>query len=211
MQKPRVPEVRGAPGGRACPRGLPASLGFWPRPSARHVPRFYTGATESFDGPETSTAARAARRAPPPQQSRGGSVLPFPNFPFVCESAAVKTTPLALLCFLLAPESWCPRRPPGSVPNAPSLRRDKFSSLRRLGGLGGILGHTRAAAGQMRFQFGPSASLVCACGDIPVACVICPTLGPCRAYPHARQMLRCIYFVPARSLGHARPPRTPVS
>jgi hypothetical protein len=126
MQKPRVPEVRGAPDERACPRGMPHNLGFRPRPRARHVPRFYNGATESFDGPETSTAVRAARRAPSPPRSRGDSVLPFPNFSVVCERSAVKTTPLALLAFLLAPESWCPRRPPGSMPNAPALRRDYF-------------------------------------------------------------------------------------
>jgi hypothetical protein len=124
MQKPRVPEVRVAPGGRACHRGMPRNLVFRPRPRARHVPRFYDGATESFDGPETSAAVRAARRALCPPRSRGGSVLPFPNFAFICERGAVKTTPLALLFFLLAPESWCPRRPPGSVPNAPALRCD---------------------------------------------------------------------------------------
>jgi hypothetical protein len=124
VQNPRVTGVRGAPGGRACPRGMPPNLGFRPRPRARHVPRFYHGATESFDGPETFAAVRAVRRAPSPPRSRGGSVLPFSNFSSVCERGAVKTTPLALLCFLLARESWCPRRPPGSVPNAPALRPD---------------------------------------------------------------------------------------
>ena len=51
-------------------------------------------------------------------------LFPISNFSSVCERGAVKTTPLALLCFLLARESWCPRRPPGSVPNAPALRPD---------------------------------------------------------------------------------------
>jgi hypothetical protein len=211
MQKPRVPEVRGSPGGRACPRGMPPSLGLRPRPSARHVPRFCNGAAKSFDGSETSTAARAARRAPSPPQSRGDTVLPFPIFPFVCERGAVKNTHLALLFFCSRRELWCPRRPPGPCQTPPRSGLTVVSSLRRLGGLGGVPAQIRAAAGKMRSPFGPSASHVCSCGDFPVACVHWPALDPCPAYPRAQQMRRCIYFVPARSLGRARPPRNPNS
>ena len=124
VQNPRFTGVRGAPGGRACSRGFPPSLRSRPRPKGRCVPRFRNGAATCFIVFKNYTAARAARRAPSPPRSRGVTVLPFPNFAFICERGAVKTTPLMLLFFLLAPESWCPRRPPGSVPNAPVLRCD---------------------------------------------------------------------------------------
>ena len=96
MQNPRVPEVRVAPGGRACPRGMPPSLGFRPRPRGRCVPRFRIGAATCFIVFKNFTAARAARRAPSPPRSRGATVLPFLNFAFICERGAVRTTPLVL-------------------------------------------------------------------------------------------------------------------
>jgi hypothetical protein len=76
---------------------------------------------------------------------------------------------------------------PGPCQTPPRYGVTSISCLRRLGGLGGILGQTCAAAGHVQSQFGPSASHVCTCGDSPVSCVICPALDPCRAYPRARR------------------------
>ena len=135
----------------------------------------------------------------------------FPISPSFANAAPSKPPPSRCWLFCSRLNRGAPAAPPGPCQTPPRYGVTTFSSLRRLGGLGGILGPTCAAAGQVRSEFGPSVSHVCACGDFPVACVNCPALDPCRAYPRARQMLRCIHLVPARSLGHARPPRTPNS
>jgi hypothetical protein len=89
--KPPGYRGQGAPGGRACSRGFPPRLGFRPRPRGRCVPMFRNGAATRFIGIKNFTAARVARRAPSPPRSRGVTVLPFPNFAFICERGAVKT------------------------------------------------------------------------------------------------------------------------
>jgi hypothetical protein len=144
-------------------------------------------------------------------EAEGVAFFLFPISPPFANAAPSKPPPSRCYVFCSRVNRGAPAGLPGPCQTPPRYGLTRFSSLRRLGGLGGIPGATSAAAGQVRSQFGPSVSHVCACGDFPVACVKCPALDPCRAYPRARQMLRCIYFVPARSLGHARPPRTPNS
>jgi hypothetical protein len=135
----------------------------------------------------------------------------FPNSPSSANAVPSNPPPSGYCFFCSRLKRGAPDGLASPCQTPPRYGVTRFSSLRRLGGLGGIPGETRAAAGQVRSQFGSSAPHVCACGDFPVACVTCPALDPCRAYPRAWQMLRCIYFVPASSLGHAGPPRNPDS
>jgi len=117
--------------------------------------------------------------------------LPFFLFPISPSfaNAAPSRPPPSCCCFFCSRlNPGAPAGIPGPCQTPPRYGVTRFSSLRRLGGLGGILGQTCAATGHVRSQFGPSASHVCTCRDSPVSCVKCPALDPCRAYPRARQM-----------------------
>jgi hypothetical protein len=190
---------------------LEASSGFGLVQEAGAFLGFATALPHASLCSKTSLPRAPLGELPLHHEAEGLPVFLFPISTSFANAAPSRPPPSCCCFFLLAPESWCPRRLPGPCQTPPRYGVTRISSLRRLGGLGGILGQTCAAAGHVQSQFGPSASHVCTCGDSPVSSVKCPALDPCRAYPRARQMLRCVYFVPARSLGHACPPGTPNS
>jgi hypothetical protein len=209
VQNPRVTGVWGAPGVRACSRGFPEASSFGLVQEAGAFRGFATAL------PHASLCSKLPRaqlgELPLHHEAEGLPFFLFLISPSFAKSAPSRPPPscCCVLCSRL--NRGAPAGLPGPCQTPSRYGVTRFSSLRRLGRLGGILGQTCAAAGHVRSQFGPSASHVCTCGDSPVSCVKCPALDPCRAYPRARQMPRRIYFVPARSLGHTCPPGTPNS
>jgi hypothetical protein len=91
-------------------------------------------------------------------KAEGTPFFLFPISPSFANAAPSKP-PTSRCCFFCSRlNRGAPAGLPGPSQTPPRYGVTRFSSLRKLGGLGGIPGQTRATAGQVRSQFGPSAS-----------------------------------------------------
>ena len=91
-------------------------------------------------------------------KAEGTPFFLFPISPSFANAAPSKTPTSRCCLSALAVNCGAPAGLPGPSQTPPRYGVTRFSSLRKLGGLGGIPGQTRATAGQVRSQFGPSAS-----------------------------------------------------